>query len=153
MNTYLDESTLTDSKAKRLVLIVDDNADNLQVLAGHLTEAGYEVYSAANGVEALRIVDEHPEVQFDLLLTDVVMPEMGGRELAEKIQERMPSTRILFCSGYARDAIFHRGLEEDLFFLPKPYTVSQLLRRVDEALEHSPDPNLTNPSPTHPVAA
>ena len=75
MNTYLDESTLADSKAKRLVLIVDDNADNLQVLAGHLTEAGYEVLAANNGPRALALVVNRKP---DLILLDILMPGMDG---------------------------------------------------------------------------
>jgi YesN/AraC family two-component response regulator len=71
----------------------------------------------------------------DLLLTDVMMPAMGGRELAEQVRERFPATRILFTSGYAENAIVHQGvLAEGVDFIAKPYSLQALTEKVRDVL-------------------
>jgi CheY-like chemotaxis protein len=99
-----------------------------------LEELGYRVLSAENGRAALDLLDASPGLCPDLLLTDIIMPEMDGKALAEAIRERSPSTPILFCSGYAQDPSFYRGLPEGSAFLPKPYTVSALAENVNKLL-------------------
>jgi len=74
----------------------------------------------------------------DLLVTDVVMPKMGGSELADALRRRYRDTKVLFTSGYTQDAVFQRGmLDHSIDFLPKPYSPDDLARRVREALDRS----------------
>jgi len=90
---------------------------------------------ACHGKEALRLLSERPEGCFDLLFTDVVMPEMGGRELADQIRPLCPRTKVIFCSGYTEDAVFHSGgLERGVYFLQKPYTVAGIAQKVSEVM-------------------
>ncbi len=118
-----------------LVLLVEDEPMLRELGLTVLTELGYEVLRAENGRDALRVLAEHPETTIDLLFTDVVMPEMGGKELAEKVRAEYPETRVIFCSGYTEDAVFHNGsLEPGVFFLQKPYTMSDIAQKLSEVL-------------------
>jgi len=92
-------------------------------------------FYATNGRDALHVLLDHPGESFDLLLTDVVMPEMGGKELVGHLRTLSPATKVVDCSGYAEDAIFHNGgLEADVFFLEKFYTVAAIAQKVRDAL-------------------
>ena len=117
------------------VLVVDDDADIRKVLQRALTFAGYEVLLAADGREALALLaHEGPRVR--LLLTDVMMPGIGGRELAERVRNGHPAVRILFSSGYAENAIAHHGvLAAGVQFIAKPYSLQALTRKVREVLD------------------
>ena len=93
------------------------------------------VLDASDGFHALEVVAGH-RGRLDLVVTDVVMPQMGGREVAEKIAATHPGTKVLFLSGYTENAIVHRGvLDPGLVFLAKPFTEEELLRRVRELLD------------------
>ena len=131
MNTYLDESTLADSKAKRLVLIVDDNADNLQVLAGHLTEAGYEVLAANNGPRALALVVNRKP---DLILLDILMPGMDGFAVCRALKgdpetSDIPVIFITAARTDTNDVVegFQLGAVD---YVTKPFKSLELLARV-----------------------
>jgi len=101
-----------------------------------LSGLGYRVLPAENGVQALRLLEQHQKQDIHLLVTDVVMPEMGGRELAERLRARSPRTKVLFCSGYTEDAIVHHGrLDGDICFMQKPYTIASLAGKVREVLD------------------
>ncbi len=117
------------------VLVVDDDADIRSVLKRALTFAGYEVLVAADGGEALALLGrEGPRVR--LLLTDVMMPGIGGRELAERVRHGQPAVRILFSSGYAENAIAHHGvLAAGVQFIAKPYSLQALTHKVREVLD------------------
>ena len=95
---------------------------------------GYTVHAFANGEEALAAIaslDPMPE----LLITDVIMPGMNGRVLAERVAELLPAIRVLYMSGYTQDIIAEHGaLRGGIEFLAKPYSVAQLARRVQEVL-------------------
>ena len=92
---------------------------------------------ADSGQDALEIA-EHYEGKIDLLLTDVVMPGMSGRELVKTFQERHGNVRTLYMSGYADDMVARKGmLEEGVGLLPKPFSASQLLERVRDVLEQA----------------
>ena len=122
------------------ILLVEDDADVLALEREVLEGYGYRVLPARDGVEALRVV-EGAKWPVRLLLTDVVMPQMSGRELAARLLERRPDLRVLYVSGYTPDPAFLRAVEEDRVpFLPKPYTVQELLRRVREVLDDAPAP-------------
>ena len=99
-----------------------------------LTRLGYEVHSFASGADALRgsaSLSPSPE----LLITDVIMPGMNGRVLAEKVAALVPAIRVLFVSGYTEHFIVDRGvLKKGIEFLAKPYSIEQLAQRVREVL-------------------
>jgi CheY-like chemotaxis protein len=104
-----------------------------------LEERGYTVLEARHGADALDITQRY-HGPIDLLVTDVVMPEMGGRELARQLGAGRPQMKILYMSGYAADAIVHQGvLDERVAFLPKPIKADKLGRKVREVLDASPE--------------
>jgi CheY-like chemotaxis protein len=100
-----------------------------------LTELGYTVLSAADGHEALGVLERHAG-HVDLLITDVVMPKMSGRELAARVTALRPDMKVLYSSGYAADEIGEDGvLGEGINFLAKPYVPSKLADAVREVLD------------------
>jgi CheY-like chemotaxis protein len=114
------------------VLIVEDDALVRMSAERALRAAGYAVLGAADGEHALRLLQQH-DGEIELLFTDVVMPRLGGVELAIAARVRKPALRVLFTSGYPADAISPREpLQEPM--LAKPYTADELTRRVDELL-------------------
>ena len=116
------------------VLVVEDEPSVLRVTSILLDSLGYRVIAAAGPVEALRLAREH-RGELDLLMTDLVMPEMNGRELARQVQGLYPRTRCLFVSGYTADVITHRGiLEPGVHFLAKPFTRVELAAKLREVL-------------------
>ena len=101
-----------------------------------LETCGYTVIEARNGVEALSICQKE-DFKFDLLMTDVVMPEMGGRELAEELKTRFPNLKIIYTSGYTDDAVVRHGvIEASTNFIPKPYTPAALAKKIRSVLDH-----------------
>jgi CheY-like chemotaxis protein len=99
-----------------------------------LSEAGHQVISAGNGRAALRMLEQHRD-RIDLLITDVVMPEMGGPELAAHLASSRPDLAVLYMSGYTDHALLHRGvIEQGTAFLQKPFLPEALLKKVDELL-------------------
>ena len=117
------------------VLIVEDN-DLLRNFAQKaLRGYGYRVMDAENGEDALRVCKEH-DGQIDLMITDVVMPKMGGREAAERLRPLYPQMKVIYMSGYTDNAIVHHGvLEPGLNFLEKPFTPEGLARKAREVLD------------------
>jgi PAS domain S-box-containing protein len=117
------------------ILVVEDEVSVRRTIVRSLREAGYQVIETTNGMDALAKV-RALDGCIDLLLTDVIMPQMGGQELALRMRERFPELRILYMSGYTENAIVHHGvLEPDLVFLQKPFLPTTLLRRVREILD------------------
>src|SRR5690606_34984224 len=110
------------------ILLVEDEA-SVRGLAREILEAcGYEVIEAGDGVEALAKFQQL-ESGVDMLITDVVMPNMGGRELSEKLLKIDPKVKVLFTSGYTDDAILRHGIsDEGTNFLQKPFTFDTLSR-------------------------
>jgi PAS domain S-box-containing protein len=125
------------SPGTETVLLVEDD-EPVRDLAREILELnGYSVLEAANGVEAMEIV-EGREGDFDLLVTDLVMPLLGGRELAQKVASRLPDLPVLFLSGYTDGAVMHEGfLPEGRHFLQKPFTPAALADKVRKALDGS----------------
>jgi CheY-like chemotaxis protein len=99
-----------------------------------LSKAGYTVLPAANGREALQVAVEHGH-QIDLVLTDVIMPVMGGPELVETLRPQYPQMKVLFTSGYADDAVRHGILEAPVAFIQKPYSPTVLVQKVRQVLD------------------
>jgi two-component system cell cycle sensor histidine kinase/response regulator CckA len=117
------------------VLLVEDEADLRNLAKEVLEHLGYTVLDASDPDNALRTARQHVGV-IDLLLTDVVMPRMSGRALAETVAAARPETRILFMSGFTDDAIMrHRVLEPGTHFLEKPFTPQALAAKVREVLD------------------
>jgi two-component system cell cycle sensor histidine kinase/response regulator CckA len=117
------------------ILLVEDEDGVRNVAKKVLKSAGYSVLTAANGEEALTVL-KHYDGPLQLLLTDVIMPGIGGRELANRTLEIRPDIRILFMSGYAADALGRRGvLDDDTHFIGKPCTVADLTRKVRQVLD------------------
>src|SRR5215212_4357079 len=100
-----------------------------------LRNLGYVVLEATNGTEGLAAAQAYTG-QIDLLLTDVVMPEGGGKALSEQLTSQYPNLRVLFMSGYTDTSIVHQGrLDEDVAFLQKPFTPAALARKVRAVLD------------------
>lgn len=119
------------------VLLVEDEVGVRNLARRALQRFGYRVLEAGNGEEALMIARQSRD-PIHLLLTDVVMPEMGGRELAQVLQHERPATRVLYTSGYPDTAGLQEEVQESVVaYLPKPYTPEELGRKVREVLDAS----------------
>ncbi len=117
------------------LLVCEDDPTVRRLVSHMLRESGYTVLAAENGGEALQVAAAHPG-PIHLLVSDVIMPDMNGRALAEALGRSRPDVRILFVSGYASNVIAHHGvLDEGVEFLEKPFSRGRLLRRVREVLE------------------
>jgi two-component system cell cycle sensor histidine kinase/response regulator CckA len=118
------------------LLVVEDEPTLRHLACGVLRSRGYEVLSATNGQDALHVAREHQGSPIRLVVTDVVMPLMGGKVMAEWLKTTYPGLKILFTSGYTDEAISHHGvLEPGVAFLPKPYTPATLARKVRVMLD------------------
>lgn len=121
-------------RGSETVLIVEDEEQVRRAAVEVLTVLGYQVFEAANGTQALQLGEIYKQ-SIDLLLTDVVMPRMNGRELADHFARFHPETSILFMSGYTDDIIAHHGiLDEEINFIGKPFSPSNLAIKVREVL-------------------
>jgi two-component system, cell cycle sensor histidine kinase and response regulator CckA len=139
------------ARAGSRVLLVEDQPDLRETLGDALTLAGFRVVSADGAIAALALLERYGAP--DLMLTDLVMPGMGGRDLAEKVRARLPGVRVLFMSGYDRDAAFAEGHtpERDAPILEKPFTVEQLVRTIAEVMRGEP-PRVIRGEPPQPGA-
>jgi len=116
------------------VLIVEDDSAVRKLATTMLSRCGYRIQQASNAVEALALIERQPP--FDLVITDVVMPQMSGKQLHGEIMKRMPEVQVLFISGYTDDALAHHGvLDEGLSFLEKPFSPARLAQKVRAVLD------------------
>jgi hypothetical protein len=116
------------------VLLVEDEESVRQLVRETLAAKGYEVMEAENGEDGIAVAAQH-DGRIDLVITDVVMPGMGGRELVKHLAQSRPQTRVLYLSGYTEDAIVSEGtIESGAAFLQKPFTLQNLSRKVREVL-------------------
>jgi len=117
------------------ILLVEDEPSVRRFIKRALTAQGYTVLESRNGVEALQVLELN-EQPLDLVMTDLVMPDMGGRELAVQVRSRRPSLPVLYTSGYSKDTADSQEMVADLeHFLPKPFGPLDLARKVREVLE------------------
>jgi CheY-like chemotaxis protein len=120
------------------ILLVEDDASVRSLLTLLLKRLGYQVLVAPNGQDAVELVGkrsaaEHP---IDLLLTDVVMPGMNGRQLAERLRSLRPTLQVLYSSGYTDDVIGQHGnVQEQLNFIAKPYSITTLGKKIRQVLD------------------
>jgi CheY-like chemotaxis protein len=116
------------------ILVVEDSDMVRNLVSQVLAKCGYSILEARSGEDALRIAGLY-EGTIHLLVTDVVMPGMGGRQVADRLTATRPETRVLYVSGYTEDAVVHQGvLEAGIDFLEKPFTPQALERKVGEIL-------------------
>jgi two-component system, cell cycle sensor histidine kinase and response regulator CckA len=133
-----DDRATAALRGTETVLVAEDEDGVRELLRKVLQEFGYTVLTARHGRDALLLAGERGE-DIDLLITDVVMPEMSGRELAETLQDRRPDLKILFMSGYTDDEVLRRGVGgQDAPFVRKPFTPEDLVRRVRSLLDAAP---------------
>jgi len=119
--------------AAELVLVVEDEERLRHIVVEALRELGYTVLQADSAASGLRTLDSNPEVT--LLFTDIVMPDVNGRTLADEAQRRHPNLKVLFMTGYTRNAVVHNGLlDSGVHLLSKPFTIEQLAAKVRSIL-------------------
>jgi signal transduction histidine kinase/CheY-like chemotaxis protein len=127
--------TAQHDRRSQTVLVVDDEAGVRDFAASALAELGYEVLSAPDADQALKVFDDTAHI--DILLTDVVMPGRSGRELADAVHKRKPSVRVLYMTGYTQNAIVHNGvLDTGTHLISKPFTINQLEQELDALTAH-----------------
>ena len=124
------------ARGTETVLLVEDDEMVRRLVRESLVHAGYKVMDASDPLEARRISEKYRRA-IQLMITDVVMPKLSGRELAAEIQERRPAMKVLYISGYTDHAIVNAGiLHKEVAFLQKPFTPAALARKVREVLDN-----------------
>ena len=122
-------------RGNETVLLVEDDVSVRAIAVRALRAQGFVVLEAGDGIEALEVARQHSG-EIHILVTDVVMPRLGGKELAERLVAERPQIKVLFASGYTRNAIVHQGvLEQGTQFLQKPYVPASLTKKVREVLD------------------
>ncbi|MDQ2938789.1 MAG: PAS domain S-box protein, partial [Acidobacteriota bacterium] len=122
-------------KGTETLLLVEDEDQVRKIVQAILEDQGYDVISAANGEEALELAAQH-DSEIHLMITDVVMPQMSGRELADRLADIRPRLKVLYMSGYTDDAIVRHGLlDAKLNFIQKPFDAATAARKVREVLD------------------
>jgi len=134
-STGAENRPKTVQRGTETILLVEDDPQLRQLSSSVLSHCGYKVLTASGPEEGVAICKEnHRDIR--LLVTDVVMPRMNGRQLAEQIAQVSPNVKVLYISGYTSNAIVHYGvLDPGLWFLPKPFTLSALVAKVREVLD------------------
>ena len=128
------EDDIPHGRPEEVILVVEDEERVRHFAVDALRELGYTAISAGSGAEALTILAEQPSVA--MLFTDVVMPEMDGRRLAEAAQSQRPDLKVIYTTGYTRNAVVHNGrLDAGVNLLAKPYSIAQLARKIRGALD------------------
>lgn len=116
------------------ILLIEDNQELREGTTEVLKELGYDVVAAADGIQGLKVFDEH-HTNLDLVITDVVMPNLSGREVANTLRKRRPDIPIIFVSGYTDDVVLRHGVEaESEYFVSKPFSAASLAKKVDDVL-------------------
>ncbi len=143
----VDESLVTEQSVTEepelpngteVLLMVEDEAAVRELSALVLRECGYEVLEAGNGQEGLQVASAHHQSRISLVISDIIMPQMGGQEMVEQLRKSYPDMKVLFTSGYTDDALVsHGGLDRNVAFLEKPFSPKQLAKKVRQVLDES----------------
>lgn len=129
------EENYADLKGSETILVVEDDEVIRDLIFNVLTNEGYKVMVAANGKEAVSLLEQHNE-KLHLLLTDVIMPGMNGRELYTKMAEKYPDIKVIYMSGYPENIIVNHGiLREKVVLIQKPFKIKDLLSKIREILD------------------
>jgi CheY-like chemotaxis protein len=133
----IDDLETTPSSANETILVVEDDPDVRGYTVDTIRELGYKVLEARDGPNALKVLAQAPVGSIDLLFTDVVLPGgMNGQQLAQAAVDQHPSLKVLFASGYARDAIVHHGrLDPGVQLIAKPFVQNELAARLRHVLD------------------
>ncbi|OPY75041.1 MAG: Blue-light-activated protein [Syntrophorhabdus sp. PtaU1.Bin153] len=132
-----DKTAIPPAGGNETILVVEDDSAVRKSTAEILAVQGYKVLEASNGDEALSIADR-PEIPIHMVLSDVVMPDMNGRQVVDHLAQVRPGIKVLFMSGYTDDAIVHYGvLDEGVAYIQKPWRPDQLWRKVREVLDRT----------------
>lgn len=135
MEAKKDPVATTIAKGNETVLLVEDEESILRLGKAVLERFGYTVLAAPTPKKALALAEQH-EGLMHLLVTDVVLPEMNGKELKDRIEMLQPNIKVLFMSGYTANVIMHQGiLESGVHFLQKPFSINSLAIKVREVLD------------------
>jgi CheY-like chemotaxis protein len=135
-----ESEAAVDAEGGESILVVEDDYLVRSYIVETLRDLGYHVIAAAEAVAALGFL-EHPGIRIDLMLTDVVMSGMNGRELAAKARQLRPALKILYMTGYSRNAIIHQGrVEADLDLVQKPVGKAELSSRIRDILDRAKVP-------------
>jgi two-component system cell cycle sensor histidine kinase/response regulator CckA len=133
--THATVPPITPPTGNETILLVEDEPALRAIARRALERRGFRVLEASDGEMALTMAAAHPE-RIDLLLTDVVMPHLSGRDVADVLTGMRPGLKVLYMSGYTDDAIVHHGvLDPSLAFLQKPFTPNLLTQKVREVLD------------------
>jgi CheY-like chemotaxis protein len=134
LDTVANESDVPLGRADEVILVVEDEARVRHMSVDALRELGYSVVQASDGDHALKQLALLPRV--DLLFTDIMMPSMTGRQLADQATTERPDLKVLYTTGYTRNAIVHNGIVDyGVSFLAKPFSIEALARKVRELLD------------------
>jgi CheY-like chemotaxis protein len=119
---------------REFVLVVEDEPAMREFSVEALRVLGYQVFEADGAAAALAVLDLHPEIA--LLFTDIIMPDVNGRKLADEACRRRPDLKVLFTTGYSRNAVVHNGvLDPEVDLIGKPFTLDHLAEKVREVLD------------------
>ena len=122
-------------RGNETILLVEDDESVKVLVAKVLNEVGFSVLSAGSGEEALQLVSQYND-EIHLLLTDVVMPDISGKELANKLNQQLPGLKVIFMSGYTNDIITNQGvIIEEFEYLQKPFSSQYLIHKIREVLD------------------
>jgi CheY-like chemotaxis protein len=136
VQTYKKPNVKKLPRGVETILVLEDDVSVRHISVRVLRKLGYQVIEAATGDDAQRVITQSDRRKIDLLLTDMVMPQMSGRNFAKWLHQTSPHTKVIFVSGYLEESL-HPGdrLDPDMFFLPKPFDPEQLAVKVREALD------------------
>jgi signal transduction histidine kinase/CheY-like chemotaxis protein len=129
--------TLPHARGEEIILVVEDEERVRHMSVDSLRELGYTIVQASDGEQALEMLTSQPRI--DMLFTDIVMPGINGRILADRARQDRPDLKILYTTGYTHNAIVHNGmLDPGVSFIPKPFTLDQLATKVRQVLDADP---------------
>jgi signal transduction histidine kinase/CheY-like chemotaxis protein len=139
------DQPVPNGKTSEIILLVEDEEQVRRIGVDALRELGYTVIHASDGKDALEQLERHDHI--DLLFTDIVMPGMTGRELADTARGGRPDLKVLYTTGYTRNAVVHNGIVDyDVAFLPKPFSIPSLARKVRDVLDSDPNQRQEEPA-------